>query len=759
MKLFLQNLALMGSKAKASKKGQAVSQPGKFFSLLDHLDGGTAKNAGSIFTQPGNNIVGKKNLTSLFANQNQKQAQTWTLSKKAVLSAANQGNEETAAKKLAAMKSVLKNRLTQSGEQTAESEESKKLIEAAKFLSLQIKAPQSQEKNGETTKKSGKDKSAESVIATEAQAQVVGAQITQPQTADKAEVSQAAIDKIKALLARLRGKDARTVFGPAQQAAAESSARAREEAFAHLVAQARSARRGNAETMTAAAKTRQAGDTKNKTMGTEAAALKGSFADLKKAALSLAVKSSSASGSAEPSMTAKQTTFKGDLSALSAAVTAVDKEAMLSQGAKYGNGKLLKGEGRIQDIKIDHQWTVVDRVGKKPDRPIGNGAVMPDGRQKGSINTVLSKKAAALVDENGNLKTAIEKKPLDLSKVQGDGSGDEISEDLILRSGDKKKGNIQIRDSAKRLAESVRAREQQETPGKILVDEKIVDEKVKQESFVRGQTRQAASAADEKKQAFFKAGAIEADKARSRLQTDSKHQVQGESNDNNSTSLAQKQSARNPGNGGENSAFQQRHTPFSAMRRAMSAVENGKQQTRVENPAEFSTSAFTPETAKTGETKIESALPKSLQPMMEKLTEGMHRAMALKPRAVTVKLNPAELGQVEIQVKLEKEKLSAQIKTESAKTAQLLRDASPELDMRLKNAGLQFEKVDIYQRERGQDHGQSMQDQNQQSRQDEGQGRHQGRQEQQGNPSGESFQEAVAGIGRGKGDKAFSFTI
>ena len=95
----------------------------------------------------------------------------------------------------------------------------------------------------------------------------------------------------------------------------------------------------------------------------------------------------------------------------------------------------------------------------------------------------------------------------------------------------------------------------------------------------------------------------------------------------------------------------------------------------------------------------EQSLP---QPMFQQLEEGLEEAYLVRPKSVSVQLKPAELGEVRVQVKMEGDQLQAQVEAKSAKTAALIREHQAELEQRMREQGIEFERFEV--REDGHDH-------------------------------------------------------
>ncbi|CAM2009792.1 flagellar hook-length control protein FliK [Acanthopleuribacter pedis] len=96
----------------------------------------------------------------------------------------------------------------------------------------------------------------------------------------------------------------------------------------------------------------------------------------------------------------------------------------------------------------------------------------------------------------------------------------------------------------------------------------------------------------------------------------------------------------------------------------------------------------------------ESNLP---QPAFSMLEDGMEEAYLIKPKSVTVKLKPAELGEVKITITREGDQMQAQIETQSSRTAKLIRDHQAELEQSMRERGMEFERFDVREERERQD--------------------------------------------------------
>ena len=87
--------------------------------------------------------------------------------------------------------------------------------------------------------------------------------------------------------------------------------------------------------------------------------------------------------------------------------------------------------------------------------------------------------------------------------------------------------------------------------------------------------------------------------------------------------------------------------------------------------------------------------PKATQPLYRQMENGLYEAYVVRPKSVTVRLHPDELGEVRLQVAEEQEKLKAKIQTESKKVSALIRDHQAELEYQLREKGIEFDQIDV----------------------------------------------------------------
>lgn len=83
------------------------------------------------------------------------------------------------------------------------------------------------------------------------------------------------------------------------------------------------------------------------------------------------------------------------------------------------------------------------------------------------------------------------------------------------------------------------------------------------------------------------------------------------------------------------------------------------------------------------------------RPGFSMLEDGMEEAYLIRPKSVTVKLKPVELGEVRITVSREGDQMQAQIETQSSRTAKLIRDNQAELEQTMRERGMDFERFDV----------------------------------------------------------------
>lgn len=81
--------------------------------------------------------------------------------------------------------------------------------------------------------------------------------------------------------------------------------------------------------------------------------------------------------------------------------------------------------------------------------------------------------------------------------------------------------------------------------------------------------------------------------------------------------------------------------------------------------------------------------------MFKQVQEGIRTAYIVRPKAVTVRLSPEELGEVQVQVTQENDQVKAKIQTETQKVAAVLKDHQAELEHRLREQGVDLDHIDI----------------------------------------------------------------
>ncbi len=91
--------------------------------------------------------------------------------------------------------------------------------------------------------------------------------------------------------------------------------------------------------------------------------------------------------------------------------------------------------------------------------------------------------------------------------------------------------------------------------------------------------------------------------------------------------------------------------------------------------------------------------------VFHQVRDGLEQAYLLRPKSVTIRMMPEELGEMKVRVSVEKEKLHAQIHTDSHKVASLIRDQQGELEQRMRDQGIDFERIEV--KEEKNDHRQS----------------------------------------------------
>jgi flagellar hook-length control protein FliK len=146
--------------------------------------------------------------------------------------------------------------------------------------------------------------------------------------------------------------------------------------------------------------------------------------------------------------------------------------------------------------------------------------------------------------------------------------------------------------------------------------------------------------------------------------------------------------------------------------------------------------------------RSEPTKPNQLLPrIFNQVEQGLRQAMVMRPKSITMKLMPEELGELQVHVTIEKEMVQAKIHTESHRVATILKDHQAELEYRMREQGIDLERVDIRDQSRQEERqgkgGQRTMDGH------EGFGRHEGRagNDQGNHPSGSGGLEEKSGEG------------
>ncbi len=85
------------------------------------------------------------------------------------------------------------------------------------------------------------------------------------------------------------------------------------------------------------------------------------------------------------------------------------------------------------------------------------------------------------------------------------------------------------------------------------------------------------------------------------------------------------------------------------------------------------------------------------QPMFSQIEAGLRHAFIVRPKSVTVRLAPEELGEIQIKVTIEQDKVQAQVQTESSKVASILKEHQSELQQRLQQQGIELSRFEVRQ--------------------------------------------------------------
>lgn len=106
--------------------------------------------------------------------------------------------------------------------------------------------------------------------------------------------------------------------------------------------------------------------------------------------------------------------------------------------------------------------------------------------------------------------------------------------------------------------------------------------------------------------------------------------------------------------------------------------------------------------------KVKS-LPPQHQRLFQQVEDGVRQAILLKPRSVSLKLNPEELGEMKVKISVEADQLKAQITADSQKVAAILKENQSGLEQRLREQGMELSKFDVDHEQRQEDSGQNAQ--------------------------------------------------
>lgn len=85
------------------------------------------------------------------------------------------------------------------------------------------------------------------------------------------------------------------------------------------------------------------------------------------------------------------------------------------------------------------------------------------------------------------------------------------------------------------------------------------------------------------------------------------------------------------------------------------------------------------------------------QPMFSQVEAGLRHAYIVRPKSVTVKIVPEEMGQVEVQVSMENDQIKAKITAESQKVVAIIKDHQAELENRLADQGMELSSLDVHE--------------------------------------------------------------
>lgn len=86
---------------------------------------------------------------------------------------------------------------------------------------------------------------------------------------------------------------------------------------------------------------------------------------------------------------------------------------------------------------------------------------------------------------------------------------------------------------------------------------------------------------------------------------------------------------------------------------------------------------------------------------IRQLNQTLQQAIVVRPRAVTLRLEPESLGQVQVRVSLDADQIHARIMTESSRVSAMIRGAQHDLEYALRQQGMELADLDV--REEGSD--------------------------------------------------------
>jgi flagellar hook-length control protein FliK len=149
------------------------------------------------------------------------------------------------------------------------------------------------------------------------------------------------------------------------------------------------------------------------------------------------------------------------------------------------------------------------------------------------------------------------------------------------------------------------------------------------------------------------------------------------------------------GSSGNNSSDQETFFMLNALKREMKAPSDA-----VETPADLARNlaALTNEAPRSfGVAQIEGALQPNIdtQKLIDKIMDGVFRPPVQLPKVVTLDLNPAHLGKLQVQVSMHDDGVRVQMTTANPLVKAALEQGMQDLKTAMNNSGLQLGHLDV----------------------------------------------------------------